>query len=50
LAISESGAWHDEQAHHYAYTLLLHAPIDNMRADKAMKCVSAARPDCATAA
>jgi hypothetical protein len=25
LAIRESGAWLDEHAHHYAYTLLLHA-------------------------
>jgi hypothetical protein len=50
LAIRESGAWRDEHAHHYAYTLLLHATIDNKRADHAMECVSPARPDCATAA
>jgi hypothetical protein len=39
LAIRESGAWLDEQAQHYAYTLLLHAASDNKRADQAMKCV-----------
>jgi hypothetical protein len=50
LAIRESGASLDEQAQHYAYTLLLHAASDNKRTDQAMKCVSAARPDCATAA
>jgi hypothetical protein len=50
LAIRESGVWVDEQAQHYAYTLLLHAASDNKRADHAMKCVSHARPDCAIAA
>jgi hypothetical protein len=48
LAIRVSGTWLDEQAQHYAYTLLLHAANDNKRVDKAVKCVSAARPDCAT--
>jgi hypothetical protein len=48
-AIHESGAWLDEQAHHYAYTLMLHAASDNKRDDQAMKCVSTARPDCAIA-
>jgi hypothetical protein len=48
LAIRESGAWLDEQAHHYAYTLMMHAVSDYKRADQAMKCVSAACPDCAT--
>jgi hypothetical protein len=46
LAIRDSGVWLDEQAQHYAYTLLLHATSAN----KAMKCVSPARPDCAAAA
>jgi hypothetical protein len=50
LAIRESGAWLDEQAQHYAYTLLLHAANDNKRDDQAMKSVSSARPDCATTA
>jgi hypothetical protein len=50
LAIRESGVWLDEQARHYAYTLLLHAASANQRADQAMKCVSPTRPDCATAA
>jgi hypothetical protein len=49
LAIRESGVWLDEHAHHYAYTQLLHAASDKRRADQAMKCVSLARPDCATA-
>jgi hypothetical protein len=50
LAIRESGVLLDEQAQHYAYTLLLHATIDNKRADHAMTCVSPTRPDCANAA
>jgi hypothetical protein len=50
LALRESGVWFDEHAQHYAYTLLLHAASANQRADQAMKCVSPARPDCATAA
>jgi hypothetical protein len=49
-AIRESGVWLDEQAQHYAYTLMLHAAIANQRADQAMKFVSPARPDCVTAA
>jgi hypothetical protein len=50
LAIRESGVWLDEQAQHYAYTLMLHAASDNKRADHVMKCVLPARHDCATAA
>jgi hypothetical protein len=50
LAIRESCVWLEEQAQHYAYTLLLHAARANQRADHAMKGVSPARPDCATAA
>jgi hypothetical protein len=50
LAIRDSGVWLDEPAQHYAYTLLLHAATANQRADKAMKCVSPARLDCAAAA
>jgi hypothetical protein len=50
LAIRDSGVWLDEQAHHYAYTLLLHAASANQRADHALKCVSPARSDCAAAA
>jgi hypothetical protein len=40
----------DEQAQNYAYAVLLHVAIENKRADQAIKCVSASRPDCATAA
>jgi hypothetical protein len=50
LAIRESGSKLDERAQHYAYALLLHAARENKRADQAMKCVSVARPDCATGA
>jgi hypothetical protein len=50
LAIRDSGVWLDEQAQHYAYTLLLHAANANQRLDQAMKCVSPARHDCAAAA
>jgi hypothetical protein len=50
LAIRDSGVWLDEQAQHYAYTVLLHAASANQRADHAMKCVSPARPNCAAAA
>jgi hypothetical protein len=47
LAIRESSVWLDEQAQHYAYALLLHAAGENKHADQAVKCVLAARPDCA---
>jgi hypothetical protein len=50
LAIRDSGVWLHEQAQHYAYTLLLHTTNANQRADKAMKCVSSARPYCAASA
>jgi hypothetical protein len=50
LAIRDLGVWLDEQAQHYAYTLLLHAASADQRANHAMKCVSPARPDCAAAA
>jgi hypothetical protein len=50
LAIRDSGVWLDEEAQHYAYTLLLHTTNANQRDDQAMKCVSSARPDCAAAA
>jgi hypothetical protein len=33
LAIRDSGVWLNEQAQHYAYTLLLHATNANQRAD-----------------
>jgi hypothetical protein len=49
LAIRESGVWLDEHEQRYAYTLLPHAASANQRTDKAMKCVSPARPNCATA-
>jgi hypothetical protein len=50
LALRKSGVGLDEVAHTYAYALLLHATSDSKRADHAVKCISAARPDCATAA
>jgi hypothetical protein len=50
LAIRESGAWLDEHAQHYTYTLMLHAANDNKRADHALMCISHARPYCATTA
>jgi hypothetical protein len=50
LATRESGVWLDEHSQHYVYTLLVHAANANKRADHALKCVSPARPDCATAA
>jgi hypothetical protein len=50
LAIQESGAWLDEATQTYAYALLHPATSDNKRDDHAVKCVFAARPDCATAA
>jgi hypothetical protein len=50
IAIRESGTWVDEQAQHDAFALLLHAASENKRTDQAVKCVSFARPDCATIA
>jgi hypothetical protein len=50
LAIHESGVGLNERAQNYAYALLLHVAIENKLADRAVKCVSAARPDYATAA
>jgi hypothetical protein len=50
LAIRESGAWLDEEAQHYAYTLILYAARDNKRVDQALKCVSHGRPDCTSVA
>jgi hypothetical protein len=50
LAIRESGAWLDEEAQHYVYTLMVHAACAHKRADHALKCVSPTRPDCAIAA
>jgi hypothetical protein len=41
--------WLDEDSQTYPYALLLHATNDNKRVYQAVKCVSAARPDCATA-
>jgi spore cortex formation protein SpoVR/YcgB (stage V sporulation) len=45
LAIRESGLWLDGASQTYAYAMLLHASSDNKRVDKAVKCISAARPD-----
>jgi hypothetical protein len=50
LALRESGVKLDEASQTYAYALLLHATSKNKRADQAVKCISAARPDCAIAA
>jgi hypothetical protein len=38
----------NEQAQNYAYALMLHVANENKRAHQSVKCVSAARPDCAT--
>jgi spore cortex formation protein SpoVR/YcgB (stage V sporulation) len=50
LVVRESGVWLDENAKTYAYALLMHATNDNNRDAHVVKCVSVARPDCATAA
>jgi hypothetical protein len=50
VAIRESGVWLDEAARNYANALLLHPASENKRDDHAVKFVSAARPDRATAA
>jgi hypothetical protein len=50
LALRDSGISLDEAAQIYAYALLLHATIDNKRDEQADKCISASRPDYATAA
>jgi spore cortex formation protein SpoVR/YcgB (stage V sporulation) len=50
LAIRESCVWLDEAALTYAYTLLLHATSENKRVEQTVKCISAARMDCATVA
>jgi hypothetical protein len=50
LSIRESGVWLDEEAQHYAYALMLHVANESKRDDLAVKCVSAARTDCATTA
>jgi hypothetical protein len=50
LAIRESGVSLDEDAQTYAYALLLYATNYNKRIEHAVKCISAPRPDCATAA
>jgi hypothetical protein len=49
LAIGKSDVCMDEAAQNCAYVLLLHDAIENIRVDKAGRCVSAARFDCATA-
>jgi hypothetical protein len=50
LAIRESGVWLDKQAQNYVYALFIHVANENKRANEAVKCVSAACPDCATTA
>jgi hypothetical protein len=50
LAIRESCVWMNVQAQNYAYALLLHVASENKRDDQVVKCVSATRPDYATAA
>jgi hypothetical protein len=49
LAMRDYKAYLDESSHSYAYALLLHAAGDNMRADQAVRCITAARPDSGTA-
>jgi muramidase (phage lysozyme) len=48
LALRESNVRLDEATQNHAYALLLHDAIE--RPNKAVKCVSAARHECATAA
>jgi hypothetical protein len=48
VAIRESGVWLDVHAPNYACVLMLHVANENKRDDQAVKCVSAAGPDCAT--
>jgi hypothetical protein len=50
FAIRVSGVWLDEQAQSYAYAIMVHAGNENNRIDHAVKCVSAARPECAPTA
>jgi hypothetical protein len=50
LAIRESGVSLDEQAQNDAYAMLLHAASEDKRDDQPVKCVSASRPDYASAA
>jgi hypothetical protein len=46
LAVREFGAYLDESAQSYAFALLRHAFVDNGRANQAVRCITAARPDC----
>jgi hypothetical protein len=50
IMLRDYGAYLDESAHSYAFALLLHAAGDNTRADQAVMCVTAARPDCGVVA
>jgi spore cortex formation protein SpoVR/YcgB (stage V sporulation) len=50
LAMRESCVRLDEAAQTYAYALLLKVNGENKRAEQAVKCISAARHECATAA
>jgi hypothetical protein len=49
LDIRESRVWLDAVAQTYASALLLHAASENKRGDQEIKCISVARPHCATA-
>jgi hypothetical protein len=48
--IRESGVRLAKAAHTYANALFLHAASENKRVDHVVKCIFAARPDCATPA
>jgi hypothetical protein len=50
LTRHEPGVGLEEAAQSNAYALLLHATCENKRAEHGVKCISVARPDCATAA
>jgi hypothetical protein len=45
-ALREYGAYLDENAQSYAFALLHHAVGDSTRADQAVRCITASRPDC----
>jgi hypothetical protein len=47
--VRQLGVWLNEQAQNNTYALMLHDATENKRVDHAVKCVSADRPECATA-
>jgi hypothetical protein len=49
VALRESRAYLDESALSYAFALLHHAVGDKRRDDQAVRCITAARPNCGAA-